>query len=87
MTGADAHDSHSNQASQHPAWRTDTFGVLPLDNLKLDVSVLVCVKFAFGMIRVSDGIPITNWNAKHGIAIPLSMDEILWIWEFLHQLK
>ena len=58
-----------------------------MDDLKLNVTVLVCVKLAFGMIRVSDSVPVTNWNAKHGTAVPLSMDEIPWVWKLLHQLN
>src|SRR5207302_9574792 len=39
------------------------------------------------MIRISNGVPIAHRQTNHRTATPVSINELLWVREFLHQLK
>src|SRR5437879_3598622 len=39
------------------------------------------------MIRISNDVPIAHRQTNHRTATPVSINELLWVREFLHQLK
>src|SRR5438105_15416726 len=39
------------------------------------------------MILISNGVPIAHRQTNHRPATPVSINELLWVREFLHQLK